>query len=66
MKDSQSSDRRRYPEWFYKLSPREQQKQIRRWRYYRSYYRRRWGPEWASAHAFFAMVGGIHREVARG
>ena len=37
------------PEWFYRLSPREQRKQINRWRYYRQYFRRKYGegyPTW--------------------
>ena len=34
------------PDWFNQLSPREQRKQINRWRYYRRYYRRKHGDRW--------------------
>jgi hypothetical protein len=33
-------------EWFRKLSLREQRKQIRRWRYFRRYFRKRYGDGW--------------------
>lgn len=34
------------PDWFLALSPREQRKQIRRWRYHRMYQRRTFGDRW--------------------
>lgn len=41
-----ASARQHRPEWFYELSQREQEKQLNRWRFYRQYYRRKWGSEW--------------------
>lgn len=39
--------------WFDKLSPREKKKQIGRWRYYRHYYRKKYGDRWAWKYAVF-------------
>jgi len=43
------------PDWFYALSPREQRKQVRRWRYYRRYYRRAYGDQWEKIVCWIAM-----------
>lgn len=34
-------------EWFHALDARAQRKQVNRWRYYRQFYRRKFGDRWA-------------------
>jgi len=43
-------------EWFKKLSPLEQKKQIRRWRYRRQYWGRKYGDDWVIRSMFAVGV----------